>query len=72
MSGHVEAEESIAFVAQKPWIQHMSLRDNVLFGEAYDPARYQVRECVSRSLSVRNVSGCLTFGSLRHTAIVTS
>lgn len=42
MDGHIEADDSIAFVAQKPWIQHMSLRDNILFGEPYDPKRFNV------------------------------
>uniref|UniRef100_A0A671TU31 ATP-binding cassette, sub-family C (CFTR/MRP), member 10 n=1 Tax=Sparus aurata TaxID=8175 RepID=A0A671TU31_SPAAU len=27
--------------AQEPWIQHASVRDNILFGKAHDPAFYQ-------------------------------
>ena len=32
---------SISFTQQDPWIQNMTLRDNVLMGEPYDAARYQ-------------------------------
>lgn len=31
---------SIAFVAQTPWIENMSIRDNILFGLPYDETRY--------------------------------
>lgn len=32
---------SIAFVAQIPWIENASIRDNILFGLPYDADRYQ-------------------------------
>ncbi|KXZ54551.1 hypothetical protein GPECTOR_4g616 [Gonium pectorale] len=32
---------SIAYVPQNPWLQNLSLRDNVLFGEAWDQGRYE-------------------------------
>jgi ABC-type multidrug transport system fused ATPase/permease subunit len=31
---------SIAFVAQTPWIENMSIKDNILFGLPYDEIRY--------------------------------
>jgi ABC-type multidrug transport system fused ATPase/permease subunit len=31
---------SIAFVAQTPWIENMSIKDNILFGLPYDETRY--------------------------------
>ena len=31
---------SIAFVAQTPWIENMSIKDNILFGLPYDEVRY--------------------------------
>lgn len=31
---------SIAFVSQNPWLQNATIKDNILFGEAYRPKRY--------------------------------
>lgn len=39
----IEADSSVAYVAQTPWIQHMSLRENILFGSPYNEDRYNVR-----------------------------
>ena len=39
--GSVSVAGSISFTQQDPWIQNMTLRDNVLMGEPYDAARYQ-------------------------------
>lgn len=33
--------KSIGYCAQTPWLQSMSLRDNILFFSPYDPARYR-------------------------------
>ncbi|KAK2730037.1 ABC bile acid [Colletotrichum kahawae] len=32
--------EPIGFCAQTPWLQHMSIRDNILFSAPFDAARY--------------------------------
>ncbi|KAH9493041.1 Multidrug resistance-associated protein 7 [Bulinus truncatus] len=34
--------EGFAYVAQEPWIQHATLRDNILFGHPYDSQRYEL------------------------------
>ena len=39
-SGRVALEGSVAYVAQTPWIQNCSLRDNILFGLPFDAQRY--------------------------------
>ncbi|EQC41476.1 hypothetical protein SDRG_01443 [Saprolegnia diclina VS20] len=41
-SGTVFLGGSIGYVAQKPWVQRLlSIRDNILFGKAYDRVKYQ-------------------------------
>jgi len=37
----------VAYVQQVPWIQNMTIRDNILFGQPLDKARYvdAVRLC---------------------------
>ena len=39
-SVNVERSERIGYVAQQPWIQNATLRDNILFGSKYDMYRY--------------------------------
>ncbi len=31
----------MSYVPQQPWIQNATLRDNILFGQPYDVARFQ-------------------------------
>ncbi|KAK4005312.1 hypothetical protein OUZ56_007029 [Daphnia magna] len=38
--GRVSIDGSFAYVSQQAWIMNSSLRDNILFGEAFDPKRY--------------------------------
>ncbi|RLU19415.1 hypothetical protein DMN91_007972 [Ooceraea biroi] len=42
ISGSIEWSKGlkIAYVAQRPWLQNATLRDNILFGSAYRPRRY--------------------------------
>ncbi|KAF8310772.1 P-loop containing nucleoside triphosphate hydrolase protein [Clavulina sp. PMI_390] len=37
----------VSFCAQRPWLQHMTIRDNITFGSAYDEGRMQrvLRAC---------------------------
>jgi len=41
IAGKVQLNGSVAFCAQQPWIQNATLRDNILFGKAYDARLYQ-------------------------------
>ncbi|XP_055879588.1 ATP-binding cassette sub-family C member 10-like [Biomphalaria glabrata] len=35
-------DEGFAYVAQEAWIQHATVRDNILFGRCYDSRRYEL------------------------------
>jgi ABC-type multidrug transport system fused ATPase/permease subunit len=39
--GCVDVGGTIAYVPQTPWVQNLSLRDNILFGMPYDEAKYK-------------------------------
>lgn len=39
-SGSVEAHAKVSFFTQTPWIFNGSVRDNILFGQKYDPFHY--------------------------------
>ncbi|KAK2551420.1 Multidrug resistance-associated protein 1 [Acropora cervicornis] len=40
LQGKVFVEGSVAYVAQQAWIQNATVRDNILFGEAFDSVSY--------------------------------
>jgi ABC-type transport system involved in cytochrome bd biosynthesis fused ATPase/permease subunit len=45
-SGTMAVGGSVSYVPQTPWVQNLSLRDNILFGLPMDESKYkQVREC---------------------------
>ena len=48
-SGHVyldKSRHSVAYAAQIPWLEHATIRDNILFRSPFDPVRYDaVLEC---------------------------
>ncbi|CAG7831109.1 unnamed protein product [Allacma fusca] len=50
LTGRVNTRGSIAYVAQQAWIQNSTLRDNVLFGRPYEPAKYEkvINSCALR------------------------
>ncbi|CAG7833091.1 unnamed protein product [Allacma fusca] len=39
-SGRVNTRGTIAYVPQQAWIQNVTLRDNILFGRPFEPAKY--------------------------------
>ncbi|TMW67895.1 hypothetical protein Poli38472_007567 [Pythium oligandrum] len=40
-SGNACVEGSVAYCSQQAWIQHMTVRDNILFGRPYDRKKYE-------------------------------
>ncbi|KAF9974116.1 hypothetical protein BGZ73_002614 [Actinomortierella ambigua] len=40
-SGTLIRGQKISYASQTPWIQNATIRDNILFDNAYDPVRYQ-------------------------------
>ena len=36
----IELNDSISYVQQNPWIQNMTIRENILFGNDYDEEFY--------------------------------
>nr|CAD7459033.1 unnamed protein product [Timema tahoe] len=38
---HCHSDTTVAYAAQKPWLLNATLRDNILFGQAYRPRRYK-------------------------------
>lgn len=39
--GRLSVGGSVAYVPQTPWVQNLSLRDNILFGLEYDETKYK-------------------------------
>ncbi|VDK68798.1 unnamed protein product, partial [Cylicostephanus goldi] len=40
LRGRIGMHGKVAYVPQLPWIQNMTVRDNILFGKPYDKRRY--------------------------------
>jgi ABC-type lipoprotein export system ATPase subunit len=53
----------VAYVPQKPWIQNMTVRDNILFGRAFDEKRYAT---VLRVCALGEDMSSLPAGDLTH------
>ncbi|KAJ2992857.1 hypothetical protein HDV02_002822 [Globomyces sp. JEL0801] len=54
-SGTVKLNGTISYCKQQAWIQNSTLRDNILFGNPYDEAKYQsvLNDCaLARDLSI--------------------
>lgn len=47
LAGSIEVQGKIAYVSQDPWLQRLTLRDNICFQSSYQPIRYDdiVRAC---------------------------
>lgn len=59
-------EQGFGLASQEPWIQHASVRDNILFGKDYDPVFYQtvIEACaLTDDLNVRVFTSVLTLWS---------
>lgn len=41
LSGEISLPGKVGLAAQQPWIQNTTVRENILFGEAFDEARYR-------------------------------
>lgn len=41
LSGDIELRGTVAYVSQEAWIQNATLRENILFGSAFNSERYQ-------------------------------
>lgn len=44
ISGHIHIssiDEGMAYVAQQTWLQHGTMRENILWGAMYDESRYR-------------------------------
>jgi ABC-type multidrug transport system fused ATPase/permease subunit len=41
LGDYILPDEMIGYCSQSPWLQHMSIRENILFSAPYDPVRYK-------------------------------
>ena len=51
----IEIRGSLSYVEQVPWIQNKTIRDNIVFGAAWDKKKYDetIRTCqLSRDLEI--------------------
>ena len=64
IQGRIATQGSIAYVAQQAWIQNLSLKDNILFGQTYDLQKYnKVIDVVEAANNLGKSGGeCSKFG----------
>ena len=41
ITGEMKISGNIAYVSQQPWIQNLSLKNNIVFNQLYDNTKYQ-------------------------------
>ena len=41
ITGQMKINGKMAYVSQQPWIQNLSLKDNIVFNQPYDESKYQ-------------------------------
>ena len=54
-SGRVNINGRLSYTSQEPWLFSASLRDNILFGNEYDPVRYNA---VIDACALKKVKSC--------------
>jgi len=60
LDASTKLRNSIAYAAQTPWLQQRSIKDNILFGETYDQARYDATlEACALWVSLEGLHGSL-------------
>lgn len=61
LSGNVKLGGNIGFCPQVPWIQNATLRNNIIFGKPFNPAKYdQVVQCCALESDFKMLSGDAT------------
>lgn len=60
-----QRESGFGLSAQEPWIQHATVRDNILFGNDYDPVFYQIVIEACALTDDLNVRGDAPFDEIR-------
>ena len=55
-SGRVAIPNSTAYVPQQAWIMNATVRDNIIFGKAFDPQRYARVVCGEKDRSLLRLS----------------
>lgn len=60
--GTVRASGSVTYCAQEPWIQNLTVKDNILFGNELDEERYNaVISCCALEADMKVKLACLLF-----------
>lgn len=53
-TGKIDVKGKIAYIAQQPWIFTASIRQNILFGNAYDKEKFDrvVKACSLQKVTI--------------------